>query len=46
MMSAFSQFERALIRERQAEGIAAKKGRGERTESPPAANVKWLLLMN
>ncbi|WP_262980776.1 recombinase family protein [Photorhabdus kleinii] len=32
MMSAFSQFERALIRERQAEGIAAKKRRGEKTK--------------
>lgn len=31
MMSAFSQFERALIREKQAEGISAKKQRGERT---------------
>ncbi|MDC9598211.1 recombinase family protein [Xenorhabdus anantnagensis] len=30
MMSAFSQFEHALIRERQTEGIAAKKQRGER----------------
>ncbi|PQQ23985.1 recombinase family protein [Photorhabdus hindustanensis] len=36
MMSAFSQFERALIRERQTEGIAAKKQRGERTGRPPA----------
>nr|WP_275367236.1 recombinase family protein [Xenorhabdus bovienii] len=36
MMSAFSQFERALIRERQAEGISAKKLRGERTGRPPA----------
>nr|WP_254361138.1 recombinase family protein [Photorhabdus heterorhabditis] len=36
MMSAFSQFERALIRERQTEGIAAKKQRRERTGRPPA----------
>lgn len=36
MMSAFSQFERALIKERQADGIAAKKARGERTGRPPA----------
>ena len=36
MMSAFSQFERALIRERQAEGIAAKKARGEKTGRPAA----------
>jgi len=28
MMSAFSQFERALLKERQADGIAAKKARG------------------
>ncbi|WP_118988287.1 recombinase family protein [Photorhabdus sp. CRCIA-P01] len=40
MMSAFSQFERALIRERQAEGIAAKKGRGERAGRPPADKRK------
>ncbi|WP_269749566.1 recombinase family protein [Xenorhabdus lircayensis] len=36
MMSAFSQFKWALIRERQAEGISAKKQRGERTGRPPA----------
>ncbi|PHM49077.1 putative DNA invertase [Xenorhabdus miraniensis] len=36
MMSAFNQFERALIRERQTERIAAKKQRGERTGRPPA----------
>ncbi|PSU44258.1 resolvase [Photobacterium frigidiphilum] len=36
MMSAFSQFERSLIRERQAEGIAAKKSRGEKTGRPAA----------
>ncbi len=36
MMSVFSQFERALIRELQAEGIVAKKGRGEKTGRPPA----------
>lgn len=36
MMSAFSQFERALIKERQAEGIAAKKARGEKTGRPAA----------
>ncbi|CAM3504154.1 Transposon Tn21 resolvase (fragment) [Xenorhabdus nematophila AN6/1] len=40
MMSAFSQFERALIRERQAEGIAAKKHRGEKTGRPPADKRK------
>ncbi|WP_232832668.1 recombinase family protein [Photorhabdus sp. CRCIA-P01] len=40
MMSAFSQFERALIRERQAEGIAAKKHRGEQTGRPPADKRK------
>ncbi|PHM28753.1 putative DNA invertase [Xenorhabdus budapestensis] len=40
MMSVFSQFERALIRERQAEGIAAKKGRGEKTGRPPADKRK------
>lgn len=36
MMSAFSQFERALIKERQADGIAAKKARGEKTGRPAA----------
>lgn len=32
MMSAFSQFERALLKERQADGIAAKK-RGEKNRA-------------
>ncbi len=36
MMSAFSQFERSLIKERQADGIAAKKARGEKTGRPVA----------
>ncbi|MEG2263613.1 MAG: recombinase family protein [Acinetobacter sp.] len=36
MMSAFSQFERSLIKERQADGIAAKKARGEKTGRPGA----------
>lgn len=36
MMSAFSQFERSLIKERQTEGIAAKKARGEKTGRPVA----------
>ncbi len=36
MMSAFSQFERSLIKERQADGIAAKKARGEKTGRPAA----------
>ena len=36
MMSAFSQFERALLKERQADGIAAKKARGEKTGRPGA----------
>jgi len=44
MMSAFGQFERALIRERQAEGIAAKKARGERTGRPPADRHKVALV--
>ena len=34
MMSAFSQFERALLKERQADGIAAKKARGEKQGAP------------
>ncbi len=41
MMSAFSQFERALLKERQADGIAAKKARGEKT-GRPCANIKKL----
>lgn len=44
MMSAFSQFERALIRERQAEGIAAKKARGEKTGRPAADRNKVALV--
>ncbi|MFI0489703.1 MAG: recombinase family protein [Yersinia sp. (in: enterobacteria)] len=36
MMSAFSQFERSLIKERQVDGIAAKKARGEKTGRPVA----------
>lgn len=44
MMSAFGQFERALIRERQAEGIAAKKARGERTGRSPADRHKVALV--
>ncbi len=43
MVSAFSQFEQALIRERQAEGISAKKQHGERTSRPPADIRKILL---
>lgn len=39
MMSAFSQFERALLKERQADGIAAKKARGEKT-GRPGADIK------
>ncbi len=39
MMSAFSQFERALLKERQADGIAAKKARGEKT-GRPCADIK------
>lgn len=39
MMSAFSQFERALLKERQADGIAAKKARGEKT-GRPSADIK------
>lgn len=35
-MSAFSQFKRALLKERQADGIAAKKARGEKTGRPCA----------
>lgn len=35
MMGAFAEFERALIRERQREGQAAAKARGERTGRPP-----------
>ena len=42
MMSAFSQFERSLIKERQAEGIAAKKARGEKTGRPSADITKIL----
>ncbi|MDV5348591.1 hypothetical protein QM141_30545 [Klebsiella michiganensis] len=38
-MSAFSQFERALLKERQADGIAAKKARGEKT-GRPGADIK------
>ena len=34
LMGAFAEFERTLIRERQAEGIAAAKARGERTGRP------------
>ena len=34
LMGAFAEFERTLIRERQAEGIAAAKSRGERTGRP------------
>ena len=44
MISAFSQFERALIRERQAEGIAAKKHRGEQTGRPPADKRKVIMV--
>ncbi|TCT28806.1 resolvase-like protein [Providencia alcalifaciens] len=44
MMSAFSQFERALIRERQAEGIAAKKHREEQTGRPPADKRKVVMV--
>ncbi len=40
MMSAFSQFERSLIKERQADGIAAKKARGEKTGRPVADGNK------
>ena len=40
MLTAFAEFERSLIRERQAEGIAAKKARGERTGRPPADIAK------
>ncbi len=40
MLTAFAEFERSLIRERQAEGIAAKKARGERTGRPPADKAK------
>ncbi|WP_419901072.1 recombinase family protein [Kiloniella sp.] len=40
MMSAFSQFERALVKERQADGIAAKKARGEKTGRPAADSNK------
>ncbi|WP_232370226.1 recombinase family protein [Xenorhabdus lircayensis] len=36
MVSAFNQFERGLIKERQADGIAAKKSRGEKTGRPVA----------
>lgn len=39
MMSAFSQFERALLKERQADGIAAKKAWGEKT-GHPSADIK------
>ncbi len=39
MMSVFSQFERALLKERQADGIAAKKVRGEKT-GRPCADIK------
>lgn len=39
MMSAFSQFERTLLKERQADGIAAKKARGEKT-GRPCADIK------
>ena len=47
MMSAFSQFERVLIRERQAEGIAAKKHRGEQTRvALLQINVRLSWLMN
>lgn len=35
----FSQFERALLKERQADGIAAKKARGEKT-GRPGADIK------
>lgn len=35
LMGAFAEFERALIRERQAEGIAAAKARGAKTGRPP-----------
>nr|UMW97454.1 hypothetical protein [Escherichia coli] len=34
MMSAFSQFERALLKERQADGIAAKKARVKKQGAP------------
>lgn len=36
MMSEFCQFERALLKERQADGIAAKKARGEKSGGAPA----------
>lgn len=45
MMSAFSQFERALLKERQADGIAAKKARGEKT-GRPCADIKKVQEIN
>lgn len=38
MMGAFAEFERALIRERQREGIAAAKARGDKTGRPTKLN--------
>ena len=45
MMSAFSQFERALLKERQADGIAAKKALGEKNGRPCAYIKKVRKLM-
>jgi len=42
VMGAFAEFERAIIRERQREGIAAAKARGERTGRPPKLNPAQL----
>lgn len=42
MMGAFAQFERALIRARQAEGIAAAKAAGKHLGRPPAFDKETL----
>lgn len=43
MMGAFAEFERSIIRERQAEGIALAKKRGEYSGRKPALNKEQVL---